>query len=63
VSDKREKIIQLITDYPDMSVGELAYRSGTDRNTVRDVLVEYLVETRGTFAPKIRRIADRLASL
>jgi predicted transcriptional regulator len=63
VVDKREKIVQLFTAYPDMSVRELAYRSGADRDTVRDVLVEHLVQTRGTLVPRLRRIADRIASL
>lgn len=60
--DTRRKIVELVERDPDLTIRELAARAGTDRDTVKDVLVAHLVATGGSRLPQIRRNNNRLAA-
>jgi hypothetical protein len=60
--DLRRKIIELDESDLDITIRQIAARFGIDADTVKDVLVEHLVATKGTRLHKIRRRLNRQAA-
>jgi predicted HTH transcriptional regulator len=58
----QRKIIELTERDPDLTVRALAARTGTDRDTVKDVLAEHLAVTHGTRLPQARSAINRVAA-